>query len=339
MPSTKIEDGMNQKLGKCTCGLCSLLGIDIVVHYSFPLYIIALLIIAIAIEKKFESFIFYVLYVIILFGSVLIHELGHALMAKCVGGTVQKILLWPFGGFAYCAHSTSALKQLAVSVAGPLTHLPLIFIFWGIWIATKNGDCNDLWKRGPVGKCFMQNLFLEGFRIQVLLCVFNLLIPLYPLDGGVIFLTVLMHYGNLSAETAAKISVGVSTVLLITMIVLAFMSMDYLSILLCTWLGFQVFQLYRYIKDGKIEQHPLFKYTSSLWAAGEAKADVPLASVTDTNAQIERDANSEPVGYAQESWGNEPVPASSNTNPSTDNAWGGNDGWDEGGAYDNNAYR
>merc|ERR1719193_2521738 len=130
---------MNQKLGKCTCGCCSLLGIDILIHYSFPLYSVALLIIAIAVQKKFEAVMFYLLYIVILFGSVLLHELGQCLMAKCLGGTVQKILLWPFGGFGYCAHSTSALKQIAVSVAGPLTHIPLIFVFWGIWTAIKNG--------------------------------------------------------------------------------------------------------------------------------------------------------------------------------------------------------
>jgi len=336
------DDVVEQKLGKCTCGLCTVFGFKIVIHYSFPLYIVALLIIAIAIEKKFESFIFYVLYVVILFGSVLLHELGHAFMAKCLGGTVHKILLWPFGGFAYCAHSGEPLKQLAISVAGPLTHIPLILIFWGIWVAVKNGDCDSLWKRGSVTKCFMQNIFLEGFRIQVLLCVFNLFIPLYPLDGGVIFLTLLMHYGNMSAEMAAKVSVGLSTIILITMIGLAFWSMDYLSMLICTWLAFQVFQLYRCIKQGKIKEHPLFEYTSKVWAAGEAKADVPMASVGGLSTQVEKDANSQSVGYAKESWGNEP--ASNNTDnynyPATDNnAWGGNDGWDEGGAYENNAYQ
>lgn len=337
MPSGNEDDGINQKLGKCTCNLCSVLGFDIAIHYSFPLYVVALLVIAIAIEKKFESFIFYVLYVVILFGSVLIHEMSEAGMAKLIGAKVNKILLWPFGGFAYCAHSTEAIKQLAISVTGPLIHVPLIFIFWGIWTAMQNGSCDNIWKRGDVHNCFGQNLFLEGFRIQVLLCLFNLFIPLYPFDGGVIFLTILMYYCNLSAEMTGKISLVLSTLILVTMLGLAFWSMDYLSILVCTYLGFQVFQLYRAIKGGKINEHPLFQYTSKLWAAGELKADVPLANVSDLNAQIETNANSQPVGYAQQSWGNEP--ATNEAKPTTNNdSWGGNDGWDAGGAYENNAY-
>jgi len=338
MPSGNDDDGINQKLGKCTCKICSLLGFDISIHYSFPLYVIALLIIAIAIEKKWESFIFYVFYVFLLFGSVLLHELGKAGTAKLLGAKVNKILLWPFGGFVYCAHSTEPIKQLAVSLAGPLTHVPLIFIFWGIWTAMQNGSCDNIWKRGNVSKCFMQNLFLEGFRIQVLLCVFNLFIPLYPLDGGVIFLTMLMHYCKVSAEMTAKVSLVLSTLILLTMLGLAFWSMDYLSILVCTWLGFQVFQLYRHIKDGKVNEHPLFQYTSKLWAAGELKADVPLANVSDLNTQIETNANSEPIGYAQESWGSEPAKTSAKPTTTDNDAWGGNDGWEAGGAYDNNAY-
>jgi len=338
MPSGNDDDGINQKLGKCTCNLCSICGFSIAIHYSFPLYVVALLVIAIAIEKKFESFIFYVLYVVILFGSVLLHEVGEAGMAKLLGAKVNKILLWPFGGFAYCAHSTEAIKQLAISVTGPLTHVPLIFIFWGIWTAMQNGSCNNIWKRGDVQKCFMENLFLEGFRIQVLLCLFNLFIPLYPLDGGVIFLTILMYYCHLSAEMTAKVSLVLSTLTLLTMLGLAFWSMDYLSILVCTWLIFQVFQLYMHIKSGKINEHPLFQYTSKLWAAGEHKADVPLAKVADLNTQIETNANSQPVGYAQESWGNEPAPNIAKPTTTDNDAWGGNDGWDAGGAYENNAY-
>jgi len=340
MPSSN-DDGISQKLGKCSCNLFSCLGFDIVIHYSFPLYVVALLIIAIAIEKSFLGFVFYLLYVVILFGSVLVHELGHAFAAKCLGGTCHKILLWPFGGFAYCAHSTEPVKQLAISAAGPLTHIPLLLLFWGLWFAVKNGDCDNIWKRGGVDNCFIQNLFLEGFRIQVLLCVFNLFIPLYPLDGGVIFLTGLMHFCGLSAEVTAKVSIGISTLLLLTMLVLAFWSMDYLSILLCTWLAYEVFTLYRHLKAGKLNRHPLFVYTSKLWEAAEAKADVPMASVTDRNAHIVDNNNFRPVNveYGQDSWRDAPETAAVKSNKTSNNdSWGVGAGWDEGGAYENNAY-
>ena len=65
--------------------------------------------------------------------EVLIHELGHSYMAIYVGGTVSKILLWPFGGLAYCGFHRDYKRQLAVSLAGPIVHIPLFLMFYGIW--------------------------------------------------------------------------------------------------------------------------------------------------------------------------------------------------------------
>jgi hypothetical protein len=54
-------------------------------------------------------------------------------MAIYVGGTVSKILLWPFGGLAYCGFHRDYKRQLAVSFAGPVVHIPLFLMFYGAW--------------------------------------------------------------------------------------------------------------------------------------------------------------------------------------------------------------
>lgn len=72
----------------------------------------------------------FLVYGIILFCTVLIHELGHASAARCVGGQASTILLWPLGGLAYCSHDAGPKADLWVTFAGPLTHVPQV----GLWV-------------------------------------------------------------------------------------------------------------------------------------------------------------------------------------------------------------
>lgn len=66
----------------------------------------------------------------ILFLTVLVHEFGHSLAARSVGGNAHTILLWPLGGLAYCSHDAGPKADLWVTFAGPLTHVPQI----GFWV-------------------------------------------------------------------------------------------------------------------------------------------------------------------------------------------------------------
>ena len=74
----------------------------------------------------------FLLYGPILFGTVLVHELGHCAAARCVGGRAEEILLWPLGGLAYVAHSTAPCDDLKVAIAGPLTHIPMAAVCLGL---------------------------------------------------------------------------------------------------------------------------------------------------------------------------------------------------------------
>ena len=49
-----------------------------------------------------------------------------------VGAEVHYILLWPLGGLAFVGHSSSPARDLAVAIAGPLTHIPQALIWVGI---------------------------------------------------------------------------------------------------------------------------------------------------------------------------------------------------------------
>ena len=68
---------------------------------------------------------------LILFVTVIVHELGHALTARKVGGKAHEIVLWPLGGLAYTSGHGSLKNQLKVTLGGPLTHIPLALLFAG----------------------------------------------------------------------------------------------------------------------------------------------------------------------------------------------------------------
>ena len=60
-------------------------------------------------------------------------------MTKKLGGEVGGIVLWPLGGFALCGPVESLSGDLKVSLAGPLTHIPMTFIWWAIYVGVSEG--------------------------------------------------------------------------------------------------------------------------------------------------------------------------------------------------------
>jgi Zn-dependent protease/CBS domain-containing protein len=111
---------------------------------------------------------------ILFFGSLLAHELGHALQARREGMEIEGITLWLFGGVAkFKGEFPSAGAEFRIAVAGPLVSLVLGVAF--VLIAWLGGlpevaDAVSAWL---------------GY-INLTLLVFNLL-PALPLDGGRIF--------------------------------------------------------------------------------------------------------------------------------------------------------
>jgi Zn-dependent protease len=111
---------------------------------------------------------------IMLFVSVLLHELGHSVVAMRYGVPVQRITLFIFGGIAQIgAEPPSAVAEFWIAVAGPAVSLALVFLFGVL----ESGTTTFL----PAFALFGYLAYING-----LLVVFNL-IPGFPLDGGRVF--------------------------------------------------------------------------------------------------------------------------------------------------------
>lgn len=123
---------------------------------------------------------------VLFFGSIILHELGHALAARREGIEVAGIDLFLFGGVMKMNRDTdSPGAEFKVAVAGPLVTVALVLVGAGIGLALSGAqgfwDAGSLSESAGAGVAELLVAVLVGFNM--LLLVFNL-IPAFPLDGG-----------------------------------------------------------------------------------------------------------------------------------------------------------
>src|ERR1700721_2098868 len=107
-------------------------GVDVSLHWSW------FLVAAYEIQSRkgdYSSILWNMLEYLALFLIVLTHEFGHAMACRQVGGTADKILLWPFGGVAYVDPPQRPGATLWSIAAGPLVNVALFPILWVIFLS------------------------------------------------------------------------------------------------------------------------------------------------------------------------------------------------------------
>jgi Zn-dependent protease len=118
-----------------------------------------------------------------LFLIVTLHEFGHSLACRQVGGQANQIVLWPLGGVAYVNPPQRPGATLWSIAAGPLVNVALFPLLLGLFFLSRSlgwpATMPDLYK-----------LVVAVLSIDVGLLVFNML-PIYPLDGGQILRSLL----------------------------------------------------------------------------------------------------------------------------------------------------
>ncbi len=127
-----------------------------------------------------------VITVLVLFGSLIIHELGHALVARRQGIEVKRIDLFLFGGLTQMSRdAASPGEDFKISAAGPAATALFVLLCLGIDLAIVGP--NRLWHAAKLDDTVRITPVLLSLSWllfwNVLLLVFNL-IPAFPLDGG-----------------------------------------------------------------------------------------------------------------------------------------------------------
>ncbi len=190
--------------------LFRLFGIDVYLHWAW--FFAAIYFVNQA--KGYSSPVWSVLECLSLFLIVLIHEFGHQLACRQVGGKTSQIILWPLGGVAYVSPPQRPGAQLWSIAAGPLVNVILFPILGALDLLAKklglDGTAPDLYQ-------FLYNIWL----INLVLLIFNML-PIYPLDGGQILRSLLWFvFGRANSLLAASVIGFIGVAVLIGLAVLA----------------------------------------------------------------------------------------------------------------------
>jgi len=162
-------------------------GIDIELHWSWFLvlfyfsWMLAVQVLPQLIpEQSTVAYWFFgVIMFLLLFVSVLIHELAHSKVAQLFKIRIQRITLMFFGGAAQMESvGRKAKEEFLIAIAGPLSSLGVAGIFWALAKFLKT----DM----ALVAVSLSYLFV----MNLILAIFNLL-PAYPMDGGRVFKTIL----------------------------------------------------------------------------------------------------------------------------------------------------
>src|SRR6476469_8396237 len=98
-------------------------GIDVYLHFTW--FLVAAIFMT-DYMRRYQSPIWGVLEYVSVFVIVLIHEFGHALACRQVGGVANQIVLWPLGGIAFVNPPRRAGAYLWSIAAGPLVNVLLL---------------------------------------------------------------------------------------------------------------------------------------------------------------------------------------------------------------------
>jgi Zn-dependent protease len=155
-------------------------GVDVYLNWLWflaPVYFIKIT------AASYSSLLWPVLECLALFLIVLLHEFGHALACRQVGGQANLIVLWPLGGVAYVTPPPRPGPILWSIAAGPLVNVVLVPILTILMV----GSSILGWKEAmPNAYTFIVTIWQTNLG----LLIFNLL-PIYPLDGGQILQSLL----------------------------------------------------------------------------------------------------------------------------------------------------
>jgi Zn-dependent protease/CBS domain-containing protein len=144
---------------------------------------------------------------ILLFASVLFHEMSHAITSNRLGFPIKRITLFIFGGVAHMkSEPDNPRTEFAVAAAGPVSSLFLWLAFFGVAIAARIANAPEV---AAVAEVLAE--------VNLVLALFNL-VPGFPLDGGRLLRSAIWwKTNNLRRATniAAKLGEGFAYLLML----------------------------------------------------------------------------------------------------------------------------
>jgi Zn-dependent protease len=193
---------------KGTLKLGRIAGIKIEVHWTFSLLLIWVIFLDIQRGGNLSSSILNVVFILLLFLCVVLHELGHALTARRFKINTKGITLLPIGGVASLEKMPEKpAQELVVALAGPAVNiliaaLLLLFVPLQTYLELDVEGLEQLMASPSIG-----TLLFYLLVANIMLVAFNM-IPAFPMDGGRVFRALLSFAMDRTKATEIAASLG-----------------------------------------------------------------------------------------------------------------------------------
>ena len=179
-----------------------ILGIDVYIHATFLILLVFVGMAYWQVGQSLQAAIVGILFFLALFLCVLLHEFGHALVARRYGIATRDITLLPIGGLARLERMPEKpAQELRVALAGPAVNVVIAGVLAACLTAT--GDWQPVSALGVAQGGMLERLFL----INVFLFVFNML-PAFPMDGGRVLRALLAMRMDFAEATRVAAAIG-----------------------------------------------------------------------------------------------------------------------------------
>jgi Zn-dependent protease/predicted transcriptional regulator len=205
-------------------------GIDVYVHFTFFLLLAWLAGMYYLQSGQVAQAVAGIAFILVLFGVVVLHELGHALAARRYGIATRDITLLPIGGVARLERMPDEPSQeLIVALAGPAVNVAIAALIY--LILAVGPELRTVQDAVRIGGDFLSQLFW----VNVALVVFNLL-PAFPMDGGRVLRALLAMRLDYIRATQIAAAIGQAMAMLFVLAGL-FLNPFLMFIGLFVWLG------------------------------------------------------------------------------------------------------
>ena len=197
--------------------LFTLRGITVRIHLFTVVYMLGQLLWSI--PERNGGILFVAPAVAALFVLVLLHEFGHCIGCRWVGGEADRIVMLPWGGLALCQPPRTWKANLITSAAGPGVNLAIVpLTCLGLWAAgLKETILFDPFHPLATFAQIKGSSDLAAFAkvclwwlhyVNLALLAFNLLLVMYPFDGGRIIQSLLWSRVGDQRATYASVMIG-----------------------------------------------------------------------------------------------------------------------------------
>jgi Zn-dependent protease/predicted transcriptional regulator len=177
-------------------------GIGVYMHATFLLLILFILGLYLHEGRTLEGALAGTLFILVIFGCIVLHELGHALTARKYGIRTRDITLLPIGGLARLERMPDVpIQELWVALAGPAVNAVIAGgLYLGAFVAGISPHVQPFhWAGGSfLNRLMVVNLWLLGFN----------LIPAFPMDGGRVLRAILATRMEYTRATVLASRIG-----------------------------------------------------------------------------------------------------------------------------------